>query len=613
MHPTPLIIHTCEMDCKHISTFVDAFYNLLVSNGFRRRGRRRNSMFTFSPATSIFQVNIPVFCNSLLPLMPIRSVTTGASCAGKINLMWLMLLVAGGVSLALVAMLRVGTAPESNDVEVIQVLCAAGLRPAMEEVGRRYEEEYGVEVRFNSGGSNTLLSQIKINKFDESDLYLAADDFFTDQAVGEGLAAEVLPIAYMRPVIAVPKGNPQGIETIEDLLAEHIRISMGDPEQTAIGKAVKKRLSPAGDGEENLWQKLEAHIRSTGVFKPTVNDSALDVKANQAADAAIVWDSTVAMPQYRDHLTAIPVPELDGDPNLVSICVLNSSRNPTAALKFARYVSAVDRGLQVFEEFGTRPVAGDVWEERPEISFFCGAVNRRAVESIVDEFEKREGVQVNDKYLGCGTLTGNMELIADQRTDLGFPDIYMACDVYYLENVKQWFQEAELISETEIVMAVPKGSDKVQSLADLIAPGVRVAIGEPKQCTIGALTRRLLVDEGLYDQLKHKQRDHSEVVVEFDSSANLVPQVVRIGNESPADVALAYITDVQANADRVDVIHIDSPLNKAIQPLAIAKSSFHKHLARRLFKKIVNSPEAFEEAGFHFRLDDSATDESTGS
>ena len=516
-------------------------------------------------------------------------------------MLWLLLLGGGGVAMFLIVLLWLGNRRPNDDAKVIQVQCAAGLRPAMEEIKARYEEEFGVEVRLNSGGSNTLLSQIKVNKFDTSDLYLAADDFYTNMAIEEGLAAEQLPIAYMRPVIAVPKENPRGINSLEDLLADDIRISMGDPDQAAIGKAVKKRLSQVVVDGTNRWQQLEERVQNNGVFKSTVNDSANDVKLKKSADAAIVWDSTVAMPQYRDHLLAIPIPELDGDPNLVSICVLNSSRNPTAALKFARYVTAIDQGLQVFEDFGTRPVAGDVWAERPQISFFCGAVNRLAVEQIVDDFEKREGVEVNDKYLGCGTLTGNMKLIADQRTDLGFPDLYMACDVYFLENVKQWFQEEVIISETEMVLAVPKGSDKVSSLQDLTRPGVRVAVGEPEQCTIGALTRRLLVAEGLYDALKDKQRTHGEVVVEFDSSANLVPQVTPIGTEAPSDVAVAYITDVQANADRVDAIHIDSPLNKAVQPIAIAKSSMQKNLARRLLQRIANSPEAFEAAGFRSR------------
>lgn len=42
----------------------------------------------------------------------------------------------------------------------------------------------------------------------------------------------------------------------------------------------------------------------------------------------------------------------------------------------------------------------------------------------------------------------------------------MACDRYYLENVKDWFQEDVDVSDVEMVIAVPKGSKTVSVLAD---------------------------------------------------------------------------------------------------------------------------------------------------
>lgn len=521
----------------------------------------------------------------------------------KMNALWLMLLCAGGAVAVLAGLLSLGGPGREDKANVLQVYCAAGLRHPMEEIAANYEEEYGVAVELQFGGSNSLLNQIQVNKFDTSDLYLAADDFYTELAQEKGLAAESLPIAHMRPVITVRKDSQKNIESLEDLLRDDVSVVVGDPEQAAIGRAVRKRLSAVKVDGTDRWQQLEQHITENGVFKPTVNEAANDVKIG-AVDAAIVWDSTVAMPGYRDELKPIPVPELEGDPNLVTICVLNSSRKPTAALKFARYVTARDRGLPIFEEYGTRPVEGDKWAVHPEITFYCGAVNRRAVEQIVADFQEREGVTVNTVYDGCGILTSRMETIDGQRTELGFPDVYMACDVYYLENVRDWFQEAANVSDTEIVIAVPKGSTKVQKMEDLVQPGVRVAVGEPDQCTIGALTRRILVRENLYEALKEKQNKTGEVVVEKSSSALLVPDVVT----GHVDAAVAYITDVRANRDQVDIVRIESPLNKAVQPLSIAKTSEHKYLLRRLFQRVANSPEAFERAGFHFRLDSSKTD-----
>jgi molybdenum ABC transporter molybdate-binding protein len=273
--------------------------------------------------------------------------------------------------------------------------------------------------------------------------------------------------------------------------------------------------------------------------------------------------------------------------------VLSSAEDPTAALRFARFLAASDRGLPRLAEAGYQVEEGDRWAEKPEMVFFVGSVNRRAIEATVKEFQQREGCTVTTVYNGCGILTAQMKTIRDQQSG-GFPDLYMACDVYYLENVKDWFQEAVEVSDNQIVMVVEKGNPKgIRKLADLMRPGVRVAVGQPDQCTIGALTRRMLQKEGAYDAVM------KNVVTQTATSAMLVPAVTT----SSADVALAYDTDARAETVRTELVRIDSSHTTAIQPCAIAKSSQRKQLARRLYQAIAASRERFESAGFHWRLE----------
>ena len=514
---------------------------------------------------------------------------------GKTNALWTLLLGSGATVVLLIAMLSAWRPSPVATADKLVLYCAAGVLEPVERIAAKYEEEYGTAVEVKFGGSNSLLAQIELDKFGEGDLYLAGDDHYTALAVEKGLAAETLPVAHMRPVVAVAAGATFRLDSFDALLGEGMRLSVPNADETALGRALRARL--AATGGENKWSRLENHVREHGVFKPTVPDVAADVIVGNV-DAGIVWDATVAMPEVRDKLRAVHLPEFEADPNLVTVAVLNSSPRPAAALRFARYLAARDRGLPVFEQHGLRPVEGDVWEERPRLRFFCGAVNRRAVDEVVAAFAEREGVDVDVKYDGCGILTGQMKAVDGQDPNLGFPDVYMACDVYYLENVKQWFQEAANVSDVEIVIAVPKGSTKVQSPEDMIKPGVRVAVGEPSQCTIGALTRRLLEAEGLWEKLRQKQQQEGEVVVEKSSSALLVPDVIT----GHVDAAVAYISDTLASRDKVDVVRIRSEHNRAIQPFGIARTSEHKHLGRRLFRRIAASPEAFECAGFHFRL-----------
>lgn len=522
---------------------------------------------------------------------------------GRVNALWLLVMgavCAIGITSGFLRRLQqpdAGHAANGTTPVTLTMLTAAGTRVAVEEIAAAYEQETGVHIDLQYGGSNTLLNQMQVHEFGTADLFLAADDFYTDQAVQLGLAREVLPIGHQRPVMSIRQDNTKGIASLADLLRDDVIVGMANPDQAAIGRVTRDMLSKTPLGDGTAWEAVERAVTERGVFKPTVNDVANDLKLG-AIDVGILWDTTVAMPQYRDELRSIAVDELAGEPELVSLAVLESSLQPTAALTFARYLTARDKGLPVFAKYGLKPVEGDVWIEHPEITFYCGAVNRRAIENLVADFAQREGVSINTVYDGCGTLTGRMKTIDRQRPELGFPDVYMACDLYYLENVQEWFQEAANVSDVELVIAVPKGSDRVRTIDDLVKPGVRVAIGQPEQCTIGALTRRLLENEGLYDQLIEKQSREGEVVVEKPSSALLVPDVVT----GHVDAALAYITDVLASQNQVDILRIASPLNLAIQPFSIARTSDHKYLVRRLYRRIAASPDAFEAAGFHFRL-----------
>ena len=474
-----------------------------------------------------------------------------------------------------------------GDSPGLLVYCAAGLRPAVEKVAADYEREQGVSVQLQYGGSNTLLSQLEVAK--AGDVYLAADESYITLAQKKGLVRESIPLALMRPVIAVHQGNPKGIRAIDDLLRRDVKTALGNVDQAAVGKMTRRLLQASGH-----WEKLNERVTTSGVFKPTVPEVANDVKIG-SVDAGIIWDATAA--QYPE-VEAIHTPELDAGAAHIEAGILESSKNPTAALRFARYLGARDKGLLHFKEHGYEPVDGDVWAEVPELTFFCGSVNRRAVAPVIEAFKEREGVRVNTIYNGCGILTGQMHTIKDQDQGKGFPDTYMACDVYYLDTVHEMFQEAVNISDTEVVIAVPKGNPKnIKSLEDLARPGIRVSVGQPEQCTIGVLTKQLLQGEGLYEKVM------ANVVTQTASSAMLIPTIVT----GSVDATLAYATDTGAENNKVDTILTHSPRAKAIQPFSIARSSEQKYLGRRLYRAIAEARQSFETAGFHWRLSSEPT------
>jgi len=499
---------------------------------------------------------------------------------GIISRSALLLLAGVGLLAVAVGMLLVDR-PPGPAAEVVELACAAGLRPPVERAIAAYQDETDGRVLLQYGGSNTLVSQIVISK--TGDLVLLADDAYLATLADAGLLAETLPVAEQRAVLCVAKGNPKGIGGLADLARADVRTMLGSPDQAAIGKVTRVALERA-----TLWAGIEQAVRARGGFLPTVPEVVSAVKIG-AADAAIAWRANVAA---EAGLEIVPCPELDGARAQVVIAVLTSARSPTAALRLARYLTARDRGLETFAAAGYDVIDGDPWAARPELTFYCGAVNRRAVEPILAAFERREGVKINTVYNGCGILTGQMKAIADWQRGRGFPDLYMACDRSYLQEVGGLFQDDADISETEVVIAVPKGNPKgIASIADLAAPGLRLAVGQPKQCTIGVLTRQLLRAKGMLETIM------PNVVAETCSSALLLPMVTT----GSVDAAFVYESDVTLSDREVDMIRVAVPEAIAVQPIGIARSSEFKWLTRRLMDAVTRGRASFEAAGFRWR------------
>jgi molybdate transport system substrate-binding protein len=464
------------------------------------------------------------------------------------------------------------------------LFCAAGMQAPIEKICQQYEDETGASLMVQYGGSNTLLSMIEVAK--QGDLFLAADVNYLNLARERGLVDEIFPLGRMQAVVIVPRGNPARIKSFDDLLSA--KVSLANPDQAASGKATRAALSAVGK-----WEALERQVQSSGVFKPTVNEVAQDVSLG-SVDAGIVWD---AIAKQFDDVEVIELDELKSATGEIAIGVLSTTRDPTTALRFCRYAAASDRGLPVFAETGYTPANGDPWQEVPELTLYAGAINRRALEPIVEAFAEREGVEVTTKYNGCGILNADIKGLLGSASNSSFPDAYVPCDRMYLAELGELFDERATVSSASIVIVTAKNNPKgIATLADLAAPGVRVALGQPDQCTIGRLSRRLLEQAGVYDKIVAEN-----LATETATSSLLVPAVTT----GAADAALVYITDAQAERDRLTIFPIDSPLAMAKQSFGVSRSSSQKQLASRLFEAISRSRESFEAAGFRWELSDS--------
>lgn len=486
----------------------------------------------------------------------------------------MILVLASLAALALLAAnLRSRPTPAPGGSQPLVVFCAAANKSVMEAIRQDYEQAYGTPVQVQYGPSQTLLASAEVSG--AGDIYLPADDSYLAMARGRKLIAEEFPLATMQAVVVVPQGNPKKIKTLDDLLAADVRLAQAGFEATAIGKLTREALTKSG--------RWEAVHRRTAVYKTTVNEVANDVKVG-AADAGIVFDAVL-----HDYptLEAVRLDELRPIEAHVAAAVLASSKQPRQALHFARYLSARDKGLARYREFGFQPLEGDVWSEQPEVLLYSGSMLRPAIEATITAFEQREGVRVTRVYNGCGILVAQMKAGR-------VPDAYFACDLEFMKQVREFFPESRDISQNELVILVKKGNpDNITSLKDLTRPGLRVGIGHEKQCAMGWITQRTFSESGLQSELM------KNVVVQTPTGDMLVNQM-RSGS---LDAAVAYISNAAGAADALDAIRIQGiPCSIAVQPFGVARDTNNRRLIERLLTAIRAEPshQRFVKEGFHW-------------
>src|SRR5262245_28470836 len=242
-------------------------------------------------------------------------------------------------SVVLLAALVLLLIPTARPPQELTISCAAGLREPMEAIRAAYEKDHGVHLTIQYGGSSTLLANLRLNH--DADIFLPADDSYIDLAKTEGLVTETFPIAQMRPILAVKKGNPLGIRSLSDLLTKHVRISMTDPSAAATGKLVQAALE-----KTSHWDAFKPRVT---VFKATVSEVAADLQVG-AADAAIIWDAMLKqLPDFEE----VPLPELSGvTAHVVAGVTTKKRKHGPSARALAEYLAAPDKGQRHFTDAG---------------------------------------------------------------------------------------------------------------------------------------------------------------------------------------------------------------------------------------------------------------------
>lgn len=466
------------------------------------------------------------------------------------------------------------TFPRSSG-EPIVVYCADSLRPPFESITAAYEQEFGQKVELRVNASYQLLTTLALVR--DGDIFMPADDSFIELARQKDLVRETLPIATMSAVV-VHNPATRAITSWKDFVSPDVELILANPEIAAIGKLTKEHLQ-----KSNLWGAVEDRKPA---FTAKVSEVASGVQLNPRG-AGIVFDAVAS--QY-PTLNVANLPELADIRANVALAVTSCSKNPTQALRFARYAAARDRGLEVLSRQGYKVNSNaDDFADVPELRLFGGSMLRPAIEDTIKEFQAREGVAITTNWNGCGILVGEMK--ANK-----IPDIYFACEPRFMSKVQDLFEKPEMVSTNRLVIGIAKGNPfGIQSLKDLGQKDLKLGIGNENQCALGDLTQMTFTRTGLIGQVRKNVKKEAAsgdlLITDFRAKA--------------LDAIVCYESNVTPYLNEMDKIVIDigagnSDCTNPLQPVAIAKGTKYPQLARRLVDafQTPQSRERFEKLGF---------------
>ncbi len=153
-------------------------------------------------------------------------------------------------------------------------------------------------------------------------------------------------------------------------------------------------------------------------------------------------------------------------------------------------------------------------------------------------------------------------------------------------------EKPQVFASNRLVLAVPAGTTKVRSVADLADRGVTIAIGSPS-VPIGAYARRVL------GRLATAQR--TAILANVRSNEPDVGGISAKLGQKAVDAGFLYATDVKASNGRLRAIELPAALQPGVDyGVAIVKGAPHRQAARAFVAGLLQGAgaEALRAAGF---------------
>lgn len=242
------------------------------------------------------------------------------------------------MAIGILSLLFVGCTNNKED-NTLTVSIAASLQKPMEKIATNFEEEHGIKVQYNVGGSGTLKKQIDDGA--DVDLFFSANTKYAQDLIDEGLVNKDESYRILSNELVLIENNDydKTINSLEDLKKVDGKIAMGEVSTVPAGQYAEESLEKAGIYKD-IQDKL-VFARSVTNVKTYVENGEANLGFVYKTDALDLKSSKIVYEVPNDYHKPIEY----------ELCVLKNSKNNRDAKKFVDYLKNKE-SKNIFSEFG---------------------------------------------------------------------------------------------------------------------------------------------------------------------------------------------------------------------------------------------------------------------
>ncbi len=403
-------------------------------------------------------------------------------------------------------------------------------------------------------------------------------------ASGPELAAAGLPSSASDPigrlpvVLAVRRGNPLKLKSVQDLGREDVTsIAAASSDRDSAAALFAEAAAAAGVGDQCGAKLHPVESSDDGLASVAADEAQVAVaylpqvmfgkRRNDCGIGAFLPKEGA----YAADILVVPTEESHAGVAEAYLAALRSRAAQDALARFS-VEPAVPRGT------------GDATSS---LLIPCGAGLQPAMDAIGAAYLQRTGVRTDFSYAGSGMLMAQLDFTRQA-------DLYMPGEAFWvtLAERKGLVSESLPVVYFTPVLAVPTGNPAdVHTLEDLARPGVRVALGDPEALAIGPLTKRILERAGIWEAAQPN-------VVMY---AGCLPELANCIAMRGADVGIVWDALALQHADKMEMLEIEPEVNEAAEVMLATLTCAADPDAAKAFLEFAASEEAiaiFEQNGF---------------